>query len=216
MSETRSYNSRLRQEQAEATSERILAAMAAILEEDGSLEAATNRAVAERAGVREITVYRHFPNREALLRGLWAWMNRRTGVTVGMPEREADLAGKLPALYATFDAQPARIVASLTTPSGRKMRESLDPERREAFLAAVEDAAGHLPERERVKLAAMMQLIYSAYGWISMREQWGLDGKTAADAGAWAIETLLKAARERPAEPQDTKSKAKSLQGADQ
>ena len=84
MKAVRTYNSQLRQSQAEATRERILAAMAELYERDG--EAATVRAVAERAGVREITVYRHFPNRDELMKGLWAWLNRKHGVTVGMPE----------------------------------------------------------------------------------------------------------------------------------
>jgi hypothetical protein len=37
----------------------------------------------------------------------------------------------------------------------------------------------------------VLQLLHSAHAWMSMREQWGLDGQQAAAATRWAIETLL-------------------------
>lgn len=210
MSEARTYNSRLRQEQAEATRERILSAMAAILEEDGGVEATTNRAIAERAGVREVTVYRHFPNRDALMKGLWEHLNRSNGATVGMPETEAALVGNLAPLFATFDASPAHILASVTSPQGREMRSSLNHERRAAFLAAIEDAAANLPAAERAKAAGVVQLLHSAYAWLSLREQWGLEGPEAAEAAGWAIETLLADLRRRGSQPLEPRPTTKT------
>lgn len=201
MSETRTYNSRLRQEQAEATRERIIAAMADILAEDGRIEAATNRAVAQRAGVTEVTVYRHFPSRELLLRGLWEHLNRKNGANVGMPEGEAELVGNVAPLFATFDAAPAHIVAAITSEHGREMRGSLDDVRREAFLDAIEDAASGLAPAEQAKAAGVIQLLHSAYAWLSLREQWNVTGQDAADAAGWAIETLLADLRTRGSAP---------------
>lgn len=206
MSETRTYNSRLRQEQTEATRERIVAAMADILAEDGRVEAATNRAVAQRAGVTEVTVYRHFPSREQLLRGLWEHLNRTNGANVGMPEGEAELVGNVAPLFATFDAAPAHIVAAITSEQGREMRASLDEVRREAFLAAIDEAASGLAPAERAKAAGVIQLLHSAYTWLSLREQWDVTGQDAADAAGWAIETLLADLRARgsaPLKPRD-------------
>jgi AcrR family transcriptional regulator len=191
MSEARTYNSQLRQSQAEATREKILAAMAAIYEEDGRVEAATVRAVAARAGVREITVYRHFPNRDLLLQGLWAWLNRRSGVTVGLPDTGAEIVDKMGPLYASFDAAPAHILAAIRTEEGLKVRESLNAEREAAFMGILDATVPDLPPPERRKAAAVLQLLYSAYGWVSMREQWGLDGEASAQAAAWAAQTLL-------------------------
>lgn len=201
MNETRSYNSQLRQQQAEATRERILDAMAAIYEEEGRVEAATARAVAARAGVREITVYRHFPNRERLLQGLWARLNRKYGVTVGMPEDAAEVAGKMEALFQSFEAAPAHILASIRTEQGLKVRDSLNPERSAAFLKIVQDIAPRLDEPDRRKAAAVLQLLYSAYSWVSLREQWDLRGAPAAEAVAWAVETLIADLRQRGSDP---------------
>jgi AcrR family transcriptional regulator len=200
MSVSRSYNSSLRREQAEATRERILAAMAALMEEGGGQEP-TNRAVAERARVTEVTVYRHFPSRELLLKGLWAYLNRRDGVRVGMPESPTDLLAKFKPLLASFDANPAQIVARLTSVQGRAARASLDAERREAFLDLTAQAAPSLSEGERAKAAAILQLLYSAYSWLSLREQWNLSGQPAADALGWAAEVLLADLKARGAAP---------------
>jgi len=201
MSETRTYNSRLRQEQAEATRERIVGAMADILAEDGRIEAATNRAVAQRAGVTEVTVYRHFPSRELLLRGLWEHLNRRNGANIGMPESEAEILEKVGPLFATFDAAPAHITAAITTEHGREMRGSLDELRRAAFLDALAEATDGLSPGDRAKAAGVIQLLYSAYAWLSLREQWNVQGQDAADAVGWAIETLLADLRARGSAP---------------
>jgi len=201
MSEARTYNSRLRQEQTEATRERIVAAMADILAEDGRIEAATNRAVAQRAGVTEVTVYRHFPSRELLLRGLWEHLNKRNGANIGMPESEAEILEKVGPLFATFDAAPAHITAAITTEHGREMRGSLDELRRAAFLDALAEATDGLSPGDKAKAAGVIQLLYSAYAWLSLREQWNVRGQDAADAAGWAIETLLADLRARGSAP---------------
>ncbi len=200
MKPERTYKSPLREAQTQATRERIVEALADLLKDDGRLEAATYKAVAERAGVTEITVYRHFPNRDVLLKALWHWLNTRAGVTVGMPRNESDLTQKLGPLFASFDAAAPHIRAAMFSPQGREMRESLNAERRDAFLAALGDATHGLPEAERRKAAAVIQLLYSAYAWLSMREQWDLEGQDAADAAVWAITTLIEDLKGRPRE----------------
>jgi AcrR family transcriptional regulator len=201
MADPRTYKSSLRQEQAEATRDRILAAMAAILEQEEKIEAVTARAAAERAGVSEITVYRHFPNREVLLVALWKWMNARNGATVSFPASEAEMVANLAPLFEGFDASPAHIMATLITPQGREMRGNMNAERRDAFLKALNGSAAGLSDENRVKAAAVLQLLYSAYSWLSLREQWDLTGEKASDAVGWAIETLLADLRTRGGRP---------------
>jgi len=200
MSTVRAYNSSLRRDQVEATKARILSAMAALMDESGGQEP-TNRAVAERAQVTEVTVYRHFPSREVLLRALWSHLNREAGVDAGLPESAAQLRAKIAPLFASFDASPAQIVARLTTAQGRAARASLDGERRDAFLAVVAEAAPNLPADQRPKAAAALQLLYSGYAWLSLREQWDLTGRDAVDAVAWATDALLADLERRGAGP---------------
>jgi len=185
------YRSPLRRAQAAATRERILEATARLLGESDGPEAITYKSVAAAADVTEMTVYRYFPSREALLRGLWEWLNTRIAPGVGMPESEASLTGQLAPLFEGFDRVPAQIRASLLSPHGREMRASLDGERQRAFVAALEDATRGLDERTRRNAAAVVQLLHSAYAWLSMREQWGLDGREAASVAAWVIRLVL-------------------------
>jgi AcrR family transcriptional regulator len=211
MNEIRTYKSPLRQQQAEATRERILQAMSELMEECGP-DSISNRQIAERAGVTEITVYRHFPSREALLSALWQRVNAAQGVRGGFPDTLEAIVDQLEPLFDSFDQTPAHIQATLTTPQGRAMRAARDEDRRAAFLKAVE-ALPDLGEEERRSAAAMLQLIYSAYTWLSLREQWGMTGQQAAQAAAWAARTLIadlnNPQREPISAPASTKGKSK-------
>jgi len=186
------YRSELREAQRGMTRERIQRAAAELLESGGA-DGITYKRVAELAGVTEMTVYRHFPNREDLLRGLWEHINARMAPQIGLPDSAARLFAQHLALFEGFDRIPAQILASLTTPQGREMRAAVDPERRAAFLAIAAEAAPDAQADAHTRLAGVIQLLHSAYAWLSLREQWGMSGAEAADATRWAIETLLAA-----------------------
>lgn len=189
------YRSPLRAEQAAQTRERIERAAADLLNADGGAESITFRAVAERAGVTEMTVYRHFPTREDLLQGLWRNLNARMGPAISMPTDVKDLLAQHDSLYEGFDRIAPQIIASLTTPQGREVRAALDEPRRRAFRAIVAEVNPDLNVARRTQAAAILQLLHSAHAWMSLREQWGLNGRESAAATRWAIDTLLKQLR---------------------
>jgi AcrR family transcriptional regulator len=70
------YESPLRAEQKEATRRRILDAAGRLMEDRG-LEEFSFGEIATEAGVKERTVYRHFPSKSALIDGLCAWYQER-------------------------------------------------------------------------------------------------------------------------------------------
>jgi len=162
------------------------------------MEAITFRQVAHLAGMTEMTVYRHFPTRDALLHALWEQVNAQMGQGIGMPHSAAELLGQHGALFAGFDAVAPTIVASIGTKQGRDMRASLNAERHEAFEGIVAELAPALPDAERRRAAALLQLLHSAYAWDSLREQWGMDGAEAGEATRWLIELLLENLRRKP------------------
>jgi AcrR family transcriptional regulator len=192
------YGSSLRQEQAARTREKIEQAAAALIQGSHDPEAITYKAVAERAGVTQMTVYRHFPTREDLLRGLWRQLNARMGAGIGMPENAEELLTQHGALFAGFDKLAPQIVASVTTPQGREMRAAVNDRRRRAFRGIVEEAAPDLGPEARTRAAAVLQLLHSAHAWMSLREQWAMDGREAAAATRWAIDSLLQQLRRKP------------------
>lgn len=196
MASTRPYSSDLRREQMEATRLRILDAAAGLMEGRG-LEDIPNRRIAEAAGVTEMTVYRHFPSRAVLEEALWRRMNEQAGIKGGFPRTVDELMERLPGLFASFDGASAHITSTITTTTGRQMRATQDETRRKDFLAVLAEAAPDLSPKERRKAAAIIQLLYSAHTWLSLREQWDLTGADASDAALWAARTLTEDLRAR-------------------
>jgi AcrR family transcriptional regulator len=185
------YRSPLREAQAAQTRERIASAAADLLGEGSTADSITFRAVAERAGVTEMTVYRHYPTRDALMQGLWRQLNARMAPGVGMPDSIDTLLAQHSALFTGFDRVAPQIVASIVTEPGREMRASLNEQRCKAFRGIAREAAPGLSPAECTRAAAVLQLLHSAHAWMSLREQWGLDGREIGAATRWAIETLL-------------------------
>lgn len=200
MTATRSYNSSLRRDQAQATRLRIVAAVAALIEEGGG-QAPTTKAIAERAQVTEVTVYRHFPRREALLKVAWEHLRERGGVMIATPSSPGELLSRIGPFLAAFDAAPAQVIARLASPQARQAGIDLHAEQREAFLNIVRQAAPDLAEAERVKAAAVLQLLYSAQAWLSLRDHWGLTGAPGSEALGWALKVLLIDLKIRGGEP---------------
>lgn len=205
---TRSYTSDLRRQQADATRFRILDAAAALLESspDGAASVTTKR-IAEEAGITEVTLYRHFPSRADLNQALWQHMNDLQGVAGGFPETLAEMPQRLVPLFNSFDTTPAHILNTLVSSTGREMRSSQNDARCQAFLHAVQSDNPSLADTDRVQAASVLQLLYSAYSWLSLREQWGLSGAEAARAVGWALDTLSRDLRARGDLPLDHSQK---------
>ena len=79
---------------------------------------------------------------------------------------------------------------------------------RERCAACVRDAFPQIQEPQLTRLAAIVQLIDSAYAWSVMKEYWDLDGTESGSAASEAIAILL---GRRDASPQPgPKSKPKN------
>jgi AcrR family transcriptional regulator len=197
----------LRDRQKAQTHELIVDALAEALAA-GELDKATHDGLAKRTGVSRQTVYRHFPDRESLMRALWARTNARV-LGVSLPTTETELLAKLPALYASYDRNADMITISQSTPQGRALRMAVKDQRAQAFLAATSRATAALSDEEARLATAVIQLLSSGQAWIEMRQQWDLDGEQMAAACGWAIRTMLadlharggKSLRELPKDP---------------
>lgn len=195
---TAAYRSPLRQDQMAQTRERILSALAELIRREG-FEEVSFKALAQEAQVTEITVYRHFKDRQELLRSFWSWMDARIGQR-GIPQSEEALLADITPVFMGFDEQAQLMRAALLTAEGRAMRMSVQAEREAGFRRALATATTGLSPKERQKVSAVIQLLYSGYAWLSMRDHWGLDGKEAGEAATWAIRTLLESLHARQAQ----------------
>ena len=206
--QTSTYESPLREQQKAATRQRIIEAVHRVIADSG-LSELSFAAVAKAAGVQERTVYRHFPNKDALWDAFWAWINPRLGVPAA-PVSEAELISTLPRVYAGFDEYEQIMRAGMTSALGSQLQKRTNKERQAVFRNATANATEGLPKREAAWITATVQLLYSSRAWISMKDYWGYSGEEAGKACAYAIELLFEAARKRASE---AKSKPKKPKG---
>ncbi|HZU78425.1 MAG TPA: helix-turn-helix domain-containing protein [Acidimicrobiales bacterium] len=187
----RTYDNTLRQERAAATRRRIVEAGSELLHSSDvrDWEALTVRAVAERAGVNERTVYRHFDNERGLRDAVMHELQKEAGVDLeGM--RLGDVGALATRIFrhaASFrlEARPA------LDPTLRDTRRRLH----DALLGAVADAAPGWSEEQRTLAAAVLDVLSSVGAYERLVRDWELDGAEAARAVGWAIAQLELAIR---------------------
>ncbi len=171
---------------------RVMDGVARVLEAGDEL---TFARIARAADVPERTVYRHFPNRDALMAAVFTWTNERIGFGGDPPTTGAAMTAMVRRVFPGFDAVRPVVEELLATPEGRRARLAALDERRAAADAVVADAAPGLPAARRRELAAGGQGRGSAATWQALRDFWDMDGTTAAAAVSTAIDLLLDAAR---------------------
>lgn len=198
-STTKPYRSPLRERQVAQTRDLILDAVTDLLG-DRRADEMTTRDIAAEAGVSERTVYRHFPDREALLEGLTSRLPELDG---GKPSfdtaRLDDLAPVCRRLMEVLDehyviaraeavlnADPRRFAAD-TRANTREMRELLAKE------------LPQLDDRELVRIAAVIRCLVSTQAWLRMREEFGVPGTESGPVVAWVVDLIIRELRAGPA-----------------
>jgi AcrR family transcriptional regulator len=188
----RRYDSRLRRERAAQTRENIVAAGLELAHECPVWDwrGLTIRAAAERAGVSERTVYRHFPSErdfhDAVMRGL----EEQAGVTLeGM--RLADVAGATARVFAHVASFPM-VVRTPLDPT----LTAADLRRRATLLNAVTQEAAAWPETDRAMAAGLLDVLWSVMSYERLITAWDLAPEQATAAITWVIGLVETAIRE--------------------
>ena len=184
----------LRERQVAQTRDLILDALTSLLG-DRRADEVTTRDIATEAGVSERTVYRHFPDRRALLDGLsdrLPPLTDKPSFGAGGLDDLAATSRRLMALLdehevsaraeAVLNADPRHFAAD-TRSNTREMRELV--------------AAG-LPEldaREQLRIAAVIRCLVSTQAWLRMREEFGVPGVESGPVVAWVIDIIIRELR---------------------
>ncbi|HZW46248.1 MAG TPA: helix-turn-helix domain-containing protein [Microvirga sp.] len=188
------YESALRANQSRMTRERILDGVRVLFERDPQAAFSVDE-VSEVSGVNRRTIFRHFPTKDALLQEFWSRTNASLGVRF-WPESIGDLTMMLPDLFTALDGIEAIVRASHASGAGYEMRLKANDERVAAFRSSLKPLTERLDAQRARQLEAVVQLLFSATAWMTMKDYWGLNGREAGEAAAWAIGALLKAADE--------------------
>lgn len=154
-------------------------------------------AVAAQAGISRRTVYRYFPDQEALRHGAWTRMSPGGRI----PDTVDELLGGLEERFAKFDRNAAAMTVALASAEGRSMRNQVKAEREAAYRGMFGKDVAALDEPDRTRAIAIIQLLSSGFVWREMRDQWDMDAHAMATAANWAIPVLLADLHRRGATP---------------
>ncbi|MDP3737041.1 MAG: TetR/AcrR family transcriptional regulator [Hyphomonadaceae bacterium] len=180
----------LRDAHKDLTRTRILDAALEFLA-DNPLEELTIAGVAKRAAVTERTVYRHFSTREELVEQLWRHVIDRAASGDGFPDTPEWLVRQPRTKFPSFDAEEGVTRFLVFARQGQQLRLVANEERQAAALKAVGAARPDLGPAKRKELAALCQLLDSSFAWVSLKDYWGMDGKTSGPMASEAIQVLL-------------------------
>ncbi|HEX3284825.1 MAG TPA: TetR/AcrR family transcriptional regulator [Mycobacterium sp.] len=187
----RRYDNRGRQQKAAQTRERIIAAGSALVHafDTWNWQELTFRSVAERAGVGERTVYRHFPTERHLHDAVMQRLESEAGISY----EDVDL-GNLGEVTARVFASLQRFAVrdSVDTPRDPTF-VTVDTRRRDALLRAVANAASEWSEPEQRVTAGLLDVLWNLPAYERLVAVWGVDGNAATNAVNWLMAKVIEA-----------------------
>jgi len=190
----RSYTSPLRDAQARQTREAILDALTELLSEQPADQIST-REIAARAGVSQPTVYRYFPDRQALLDGLSDRVDALGGADRAYPPTLDDLVAYTNYLFDAPDSlAPLATAEAVLNADPRRFSQS-SRERTAYLQRLVAEEFPEYGERDHVRITALLRNLVTIQTWLHMREEFGLAGTESGPVVTWALETLIREIR---------------------
>jgi AcrR family transcriptional regulator len=187
----------LREQHASATRERILFAVAELLER-GAPEELTVPDVAAASGVSLRTIYRYYPTRDELLAAASRWIGQEL---LGSPYPQSldEVASVIQEGCRRFDEHPGLVRSMALSDIGRDVRAFRRRERLEAIERALRAELAGLPVDELRRAQAVLAYLHNMLAYTTLREESGLSGEEAGQALAWAVGTLVEDLRRRHA-----------------
>ncbi len=190
----RPYDSSLRRQRATETRERIIAAGSALLRGSSvrDWQGLTMRAVAQKAGVNERTVYRHFANERGLHDAVMHRLEEEAGIELHGMQLE-DVAEVTARIFEHVSSFPS------------DARQPLDPtlmdakqRQHDALLAAVAARAESWPEPDRTLFAGVLDVLWSVASYERLVVDWQIERTDATRAITWVIGLLRQAVAATP------------------
>ncbi|HET6952296.1 MAG TPA: helix-turn-helix domain-containing protein [Acidimicrobiales bacterium] len=187
----RRYDSTLRRQRAGETRDRIVAAGCEILLGSSIRDwrALTIRAVAERAGVNERTVYRHFVNERGVRDAVMRRLEEQAGIDLAGLQLEhiADVTARIVETVSSHPLDSRPPLDPTLTEAGRRQRDAL--------LRAVTARTAGWPEADRAVAAAMFDVLWGVSTYERLVADWQLDPERALGGITWVIELIAAAVR---------------------
>jgi len=180
----------LREAQRAVTEQRIIEALAGLIEDEHPLEISM-AAVAQRAGVSEPTLYRHFPTKRDLFAALAGYQFQT--VAAGLAPASADeLTDAVRTVYQRSAAMENLIRWTLAATDPARVPRPNVQARLDMLRTALGGQAGTGDDSEQLLLRTVL-LLTSPMAWLYWKDYLGLDPAVAAETAGWAIKALTRA-----------------------
>ena len=180
----------LREAQRAVTEQRIIEALAALIDLEHPLEISM-AAVAKQAGVSEPTLYRHFPTKRHLFAALAGYQFQT--VTAGLAPSSADELGDAVRTVFERSAGMENVIRwTLAATDPQRIPRPHSPARLAMLRAALGDQAGSDDDTGQFLLRTVL-LLTSPMAWLYWKDYLGLEAADAAETAGWAIKTLSRA-----------------------
>ncbi len=180
----------LRDAHAELTRERLLDAAVALIRKGAE---PTLRAVGQGAGVAERTVYRYFPDRDALATAVGPRLQGVSGIP--LCDDAADLEAYAAALFSTFEKNSAFVRMLLTTPWMTAPFRRTRAGNLKALRKLVDAAHPRARPADRAAATSTLRAVLSGSGWFYLRDSCGLSNADCIAHAQWLVRTVRKALR---------------------
>jgi AcrR family transcriptional regulator len=205
----RSYGGTLRRQRATETRERIVASGVELVKESSirDWQGVTIRAVAERAGVHETTVYRNFVNERGLRDAIMDRLVEQSGIHVDELRLEelSGAAARIIEIVSSHPRDPHPPLDPTLMKASRRQRASL--------LHALADHVADWSESEQAIAAAMISALWDLDTYEHLALDWHLETDQAVRGVTWVIELIEEAIRSgrRPSGPNAADRGSESL-----
>ena len=184
----RTYDNSRRAAQADATALRVLDALIGRLAVPGAGLSVAE--IAEAAGVSVPTVYKYFPNREAMFASAERRLSERLGRPPG-PRSLAELRTFVGDLHRFFAAHETTIRAVFLQPAMRGLLDAIHQQRDEGVRRLLAPLVTHLSEEDATAVCATVQRIASTEGWLELKDRWAVPNESITRTAQWALDALL-------------------------
>jgi AcrR family transcriptional regulator len=141
--------------------------------------------------VSERTVYRHFPDRAALVEALTARLVAVTDRGPVVPTRLEDLKPMVIKLMADLESRPAEARAEAIFNADPRRYAAPTREHTRQFVEVVAASLPDLDEKQQRGVAAIVRVLVSGQAWLRMREELGVGGDDSGPLVAWVLDALL-------------------------
>lgn len=186
----RSYESPLRERQAQQTRDTILDALTEALADRG-VDELTTKELAAAAGVSERTVYRHFPDRTALVEGLTARFFASGDRVPAVPDGLGEVGSMVIELYRALEEHHVEAQAEALLNADPRRFTQATRRHTEQFRELAASAFPDLDPGRQQSLATVMRVLASAQSWLRIRAEFGIGGQESGPVVAWAVQALI-------------------------